>query len=384
LSLLGDTSVGTIPIRPVDVQKLNENSTNLPVLKRKPNSRDSAVEIILNANVCPFKFNGLFMCMYCERQFVGMPELAQHTTVEHQNITERDFKQAVSKIAKSIPIKINITDFSCRICQCEVTDFNDLKHHLVGKHKKEIDLENDGLMVYSMTESEYMCVRCGSKFDNYRVLNKHAHNKHFNTFICDQCGIGFATISGLQSHATSHVPGSHPCEICGKVYSNIWSKRHHMKIIHLNIKLNKCTHCSESFKGYYQKLKHIATVHGKKRYDYKCSFCPKSFLSNSNLRNHERVLHAQGQKHVCDNCNYQTYDKHLLKKHMICHSDEKNFKCEVCGKRYARKKTLTEHMRIHNNDRRFVCQHCDRAFVQKCSLKGHMKTHHRDIESEEC
>jgi uncharacterized Zn-finger protein len=381
--LLGDTS--TNPISSDEDVKQNEISSAISQLsERKKSSRHSAVAIIMNSNVCPFRFNRLFNCMYCDTQFVGMSELVQHTTSEHQNVTERDVTMAVAALSKNNPIKINITDILCKICNNELSDFNDLKHHLVGKHKIEVDLENDGVMTYSVTENEYKCVTCGSKFDNYRVLNKHVTDKHYNTYVCDQCGDGFASRAGLRIHSYSHSTGSHHCEVCGKAYNSIMSKRQHMKIVHLHVKLNKCTYCSETFRGYYQKLKHIMTVHGKKKYDYKCGFCPKTFLTNSNLRKHERVVHTQGEVYTCETCNYHTYTPQLLKRHMICHSDEKNFKCEVCGKRYARKRTLVEHMKIHNNVRRFVCKYCDKAFVQNCSLKGHMKTHHRDVESTDC
>jgi PR domain zinc finger protein 5 len=381
---LGDTSVGFIPIRPMDAKKLKDNSSIIfQSSEQTQTTRDSAVAIILNSNVCPFKFNGQYMCLYCTSQFIGMPELVVHTAAEHPNLTERDIKRAVVRSAKTIPVKINVMNFTCNICNSELTDFDDLKHHLIGKHKKYVDLKSDGVMAYSITESEYICVYCGVKFQNYRLLNKHINDKHYNTFICDQCGVGFASKYRLQSHTISHTPGDYPCDFCGKMYRSIWSKRHHVKVDHLKIKLNKCTHCSEMFKDYNQKLKHIAAVHGKKRFEYKCSLCPKIFMTNSNLRSHERVFHEKGHKFICDNCNYETYSKHLLKHHMICHSDEKNYKCLVCGKSYARRYTLTEHMKIHNNDRRHVCQYCGKAFVQKCSLKGHLKTHHRDVENME-
>jgi hypothetical protein len=346
-------------------------------------SRDNAVAIILNSNVCPFTFNRLFKCMYCENQFFTILELSQHTTYEHQDLTERDVRLAVSALSKKMPIKINVPDIICKLCYNELTDFNDLKHHLVGKHKIDIDFEDDGVLAYSITEDECICVRCGSKFDNYKVLNKHITDKHFNAYSCDKCGDGFATKAGLRSHENSHTSGSHPCEVCGRVYQSISSKRHHMKVAHLNVKMYKCTHCTETFRGYYQKLKHTSTVHGETKY-YKCSFCPKTFLCNSALWSHNRVVHEQGHTYDCDNCDYRTYTKRLIRLHMSCHGEKQQFRCNACGEKFPLKKPLIRHkIKMHNYVRKYSCQVCSRSFERKCILNVHLKNRHQ-IETTDC
>jgi PR domain zinc finger protein 5 len=351
--------------------------------ERKKYGKRSAIAIILNSSVCPFKYNGIFMCMYCKNQFAEMPDLVQHTTKEHDNVTEKDIKHAVNGVPVTIPIKINITDIKCRLCDNEPRDFNELKHHLIAKHKIRIDSKDDGVMAYSITSDACVCVRCGSKFESYRKLTEHMTYKHRNTLICEKCGSGFPTKTALHNHAASHAPSSFSCEICGKVYRNSLNKRKHVKVVHHNAKTNKCIYCSEQFKHYYQKLKHINMVHAKKRY-YKFRFCIKSFSGPSNLKIHEQSAHSGGDKmFICDNCNYSTHFKPCLMRHMIRHMGIKQFTCDVCGKSFARKSTLSEHLRIHNNDRRFACQHCDKAFVQISGLNSHMRTHHKETESED-
>ncbi|CAG9789591.1 unnamed protein product [Diatraea saccharalis] len=357
-------------IRPIKIIGVRESPSNIiNDLNKRQLGRESAIAIIVNANVYPFRFNRFFMCLYCKHQTLTIVELMQHTINEHYNVDQYKVRNAIKSIGKIQPIKVNIIDYVCKLCNQELSNFEDLKNHLVGKHKMFINLENDGVVPYKITENSFICGRCNEKCESYRQLNRHM-NQHYRNFICDQCGSGFPSEGRLKIHSVSHENGSFPCEICDKVYRTIHAKQDHIKIVHLHAKKNRCTLCPETFRDYYQKQKHLVEVHGLQRNVYKCGFCPKTFLTSSNVRAHERLAHVKMHKYSCDHCSYHCYDKYALTMHMICHSDEKNYKCQVCKKSYARKKTLTEHMRIHNNDRRFACQYCDRAFVQKCSLKG--------------
>ncbi|XP_063836960.1 zinc finger protein draculin-like isoform X8 [Ostrinia nubilalis] len=353
------------------------NAVLLRDIEQKRVSRDSAITLISYTNVCPFKFFRCFICLYCPTQFVNMQELRQHLDIQHQNLSENFIRKALVKKEKCQPIKINVLDYSCKLCNDEISNFEDLKSHLIGKHQKPIDLNNDGVLPYKITENEYICVLCETKFEQFELLNRHI-NKHYTKFICDQCGAGFASEARLRRHVESHKVGAYPCEECGKVFGKITTKQVHIQTVHLNAKKNKCMYCEELFKNYYQKQQHLLDAHGIKMRIFKCSLCPKIFSRSGSLRCHERYNHIKAQVFACELCEYQSHDKGTLRRHMICHSDEKKYKCEVCEKSYARLGTWKEHMKIHYNIRRFACQYCGRAFVQKCSLKGHLKTHHRD------
>ncbi|XP_059056459.1 gastrula zinc finger protein XlCGF57.1-like isoform X6 [Achroia grisella] len=343
-------------------------------------SRNSAVNLILFSTICPFRFSRFYMCLYCTQKFLEMPQLVLHTQKEHNAVGKRDVRKALSRTEKSQPIKVNVVDAACKLCSADIADFSDLKNHLLLKHKKDINITNDGVIPFRITDKEYQCVLCGQHFVKYRFLNKHL-NEHYRNFSCEQCGAGFVTAGGLKGHLGTHQIGVYPCTDCDKVYKTEATRLDHYKKIHIKTKKNICKHCQESFTDYYHKRKHMISVHGVGANEYKCSFCPKVFMVSSHLRAHERQTHLKLNTYTCDICDHRTYYKEAIKKHLICHSGERNFKCEVCNKAYARKRTLKEHMRIHNNDRRFVCQYCERAFIQKCSLKGHMKTHHKDVEN---
>ncbi|XP_059056460.1 zinc finger protein 26-like isoform X7 [Achroia grisella] len=341
--------------------------------------RNSAINILLYSTLCPFRYYRFYMCLYCSQSFLHMSQLTQHNTIEHNALSKKEIRKSLSRTAKSQPIKVNLLNITCKLCTDYVNSFEELKQHLVDVHKKDIDVKNDGLMPFKITDDQFECGLCDVQCAEYRHLNKHL-KAHYRNFFCEQCGAGFVTSAGLTGHLKGHQVGPFPCDSCDKVFNTLTARLEHCKRIHTKTKTNLCKYCQARFLDYYQKRRHMRDVHGVDSNDYKCSFCSKVFLVNSTMRAHERQVHLKNQNFTCDICGYQSHYKESIKRHMICHSNEKNFKCEVCKKSYARQKTLREHMRIHNNDRRFSCKYCGQAFVQNCSLKGHIRTHHKDVE----
>ncbi|KAL0808633.1 hypothetical protein ABMA28_013071 [Loxostege sticticalis] len=274
-------------------------------------------------------------------------------------------------------LKVNFTNFVCKLCNYVAEDYNKLKDHLGLSHEVKLDLDNNGVFPYRIDSEGYKCAMCPQSFQNYRSLNRHI-NIHFPNFVCDQCGVGFATDERLKAHSQSHISGSHKCDLCDKIFKSISAKKDHVERIHMKVKKHRCPHCKEMFKEYGQRIKHMVRVHGVKVPEFRCTMCPKVYMFSGQLRVHERVAHFKTRKYECDICQKLCSNASVLREHMVCHSGERNFECQVCKKKYGRKKTLVEHMRIHNNDRRFVCQYCSSAFVQNCSLKSHVRTHHRN------
>ncbi|XP_059056458.1 zinc finger protein 62 homolog isoform X5 [Achroia grisella] len=344
---------------------------------KKEISRNSAINLLLHTTLCPFRFSRYYMCLYCPESYLNMSQLVQHTTAQHNAVGKKELRRVLSRTGKSQPIKVNVIDYGCKLCNAVVTDFNALKLHLVETHKIDIDIGNDGVIPFKINDKEYQCILCKETFVEYRFLNKHVSG-HFRNYFCDQCAAGFVTAGRLRVHLKGHQIGPHPCANCEKVFNTLAAKVEHHKRVHAKTKRNICKHCQASFMDYYQKRKHMKDVHGVKN-SFKCSFCDKIFLVSSALKAHERQVHLKNMKFTCDICNYQSNYKESIKRHVICHTGEKNFKCEVCKKAYSRRSTLREHMRTHNSDR-FVCNFCGRTFVQKSSLKTHVKMQHRNME----
>ncbi|XP_021444661.2 uncharacterized protein LOC110508459 isoform X1 [Oncorhynchus mykiss] len=147
------------------------------------------------------------------------------------------------------------------------------------------------------------------------------------------------------------------CHVCGKITTRMLGLRRHL-LIHFN--------------------------NGA----YKCSACPKTFISNADLRSHLRSKRSCREKcsdevittglHVKSvpgeyNCPY-CGDTFQLPDDLRGHTKDCSRKCHVCGKTTARMLDMRRHMLKHNNNGPYKCPVCPRTFISHTDLKMHLKT----------
>ncbi|XP_055310900.1 zinc finger protein 84-like [Sitodiplosis mosellana] len=71
---------------------------------------------------------------------------------------------------------------------------------------------------------------------------------------------------------------------------------------------------------------------------------------------------AIGKRHKCSLCDYCTFRKSDLTKHMLKHTGERPFPCSVCQKRFTKKQHLQSHMKRHVDEFLFSCSICLQGF----------------------
>ncbi|XP_055308316.1 gastrula zinc finger protein XlCGF52.1-like [Sitodiplosis mosellana] len=71
---------------------------------------------------------------------------------------------------------------------------------------------------------------------------------------------------------------------------------------------------------------------------------------------------ANGKRHKCSLCDYDTNFSADLKKHMLKHTGERPFPCSVCQKRFTQKQHLQSHMKTHVDEFLFSCSNCSQGF----------------------
>nr|XP_046215253.1 zinc finger protein 236-like [Oncorhynchus gorbuscha] len=121
---------------------------------------------------------------------------------------------------------------------------------------------------------------------------------------------------------------------------------------------------------------------------YKCSACPKTFISNADLRSHLRSKRSCREKcsdevittgfhlksvpgeYKCPYCG----DTFQLPDDLRGHTKDCSRKCHVCGKTTARMLDMRRHMLKHNNNGPYKCPVCPRTFISHTDLKMHLKT----------
>lgn len=204
-------------------------------------------------------------------------------------------------------------------------------------------------------------------------------------------------------------------EECEKLFTNMTNMRRHMREVHENPKILKCSHCELTFKhklklkrheiqqhthsypfdcvkckrGFYQKWqleKHVCAD----RKHYQCSQCKDVFERWSLYMKHCKELQHGRQYHLCEYCQ-QRYSRpselqlHIKMKHSS--SGEKDgdrrdpsFPCpyDDCSKVYNYEKNLKQHIHSKHEGKRFRCSQndCDKSFTTVQNLHKHLMRDH--------
>ena len=121
---------------------------------------------------------------------------------------------------------------------------------------------------------------------------------------------------------------------------------------------------------------------GKKKFDFKCEVCDRSFTCSKYLENHQRI-HTGDRPFRCDICDKSFDSTTPLKSHMATHTKGRRYKCDECDKNFMFSWNLKIHKRTHTGERPYACDFCDKRFTQSGVLKRHRQKHLTDLAKEE-
>jgi len=236
----------------------------------------------------------------------------------------------------------------------------------------------DKCMVHVKTHlgiKQYTCIVCNAKFVCKSDVMKHIRCSHTNPrpIQCPKCPKRFKSKFYLAEHDNVH-KGVRPysCTDCGQSYHHKVSLQIHMKS-HLPPQNLACEYCGKVFPFRTRLLGHIASVHMKKRRNFRCRFCYNLYSSLSVLNEHIKTRHAT--TYTCDVCGKTFKVASKYKAHVLQHSNPKPFVCNVCNNRYASKAFLNEHLLKHEGLRKHICQECGASFAQASHLAAHRHVH---------
>lgn len=135
----------------------------------------------------------------------------------------------------------------------------------------------------------------------------------------------------------------------------------------------QCKYCPQSFRTRANYKNHLNNVHSGLQ--FMCQTCGETFETRikwqSHSRNHDKTL-----KYHCtfQDCTKAFRVKHHLTNHLRSHTKESPFQCNFdgCSAAFRQRHALTIHIRKHTQEF-FNCEQCKSPFVTQYSLNKHLK-----------
>ena len=143
----------------------------------------------------------------------------------------------------------------------------------------------------------------------------------------------------------------------------------------------QCKACD--YKTYHKHAldRHVQAVHDKLKF-YQCSRCDYKTGHSSALKRHESKVHEKNSQitYICEVCDYQTIHKSALKRH-VANRHQKDtqivHECSLCDYRTTYEFALQRHCStVHLKEGLHECTLCDYNTVHKHALDRHIKMVH--------
>lgn len=219
---------------------------------------------------------------------------------------------------------------------------------------KNVALKNTINNLMNLPEIDY-ATNEDTNISNEKVVLDKAGQSSAKNLICNMCNKVLKTKSSLLKHITSmHQKRKH----VGAVSGFGCTRRYN------------CTSCSYSTPHSQTLVNHMRTHDGARPYHCQCG---KSFTQSSSLSAHQKT-HSNVTYFTCSTCGKQFKHAYTLKKHSHVHENGK-LVCNVCHKILKSKQSLQDHMYRHYNIRNYNCEDCGDTFVTSSELISHRKKH---------
>ncbi len=234
--------------------------------------------------------------------------------------------------------------------QCDLCGETFRYKSLLQRHRQTVHLQL----------RDHICHKCGKAFNHDSGLKQHwkqsvscdVMTRKDMTFNCDRCPDAdtFNSIKGYIFHyrkAHNGFPTNidttglklYYCDQCTEVYTNSLTLWRHKKVVHegrTECALKKqahvkqtCTYCGKQIYRGTQMTEHVKSKHENDT-PYKCDQCPKSFGTNTFLRQHITQVHRKLTCNLCGKeiCNKLWFKRHMAKVHGVV--EDNAFQCDKC------------------------------------------------------
>uniref|UniRef100_A0A1B0GNT5 C2H2-type domain-containing protein n=1 Tax=Phlebotomus papatasi TaxID=29031 RepID=A0A1B0GNT5_PHLPP len=255
--------------------------------------------------------------------------------------------------------------------------------------RKLIDLKEEDERIRKFFKLQ--CDICSESFETFKKFKAHTlhiHNEEAYVICCDR---KLKNRTRLVNHLNSHInPNVFKCTKCdSKGFLTANGLNLHILNTHAPPELHKykCTKCPRTFMTASRLKSHQISHLDDKEKKFKCPKCDKAFALNSIMQQHVRNSHDGYNKHVCEICAKVFKAKYTYQIHMNNHLDggAGKFCCPTCGKLFKRKRLLQLHVERHNESGEiFKCNMCGKEAPNRFALKRHIQYSHLKVRKYEC
>ncbi|XP_053949258.1 zinc finger protein 62-like [Anastrepha ludens] len=249
--------------------------------------------------------------------------------------------------------------------------------------KQSVEKEDDVKKEMSQVDKKdkYKCSHCEQSYAFNSELESHVRQAHDITkmpFSCGHCDKSYRYIRSLQEHvkhkhqAVVSADAQFKCTLCPKAFLTNLSLKKHM-CFHIKKDMSRvCGICSKRFPVKSWLVEHLRTHSTDGRIP--CGQCDKSFMWYQDLLNHERSSHLKEKLFPCKLCDKSFQTQKSLRFHSYRHSGEKPYLCDVCGKGFRQPTAMKQHRLKHFKNDTTEKNKRKMPFLTKENLKQHCRT----------
>lgn len=364
--------------------------------------------LYVHRKICELPENLMqFSCEHCDFKCRKKSRLSSHFRMYHLpedlkrslprfNCNHCEYKSAYkSNLAKHIQNKHLPRSRSHKCNQCKKAF---LHSSTLLKHSKICGKPED----YKRSLLRYSCDQCNFKSDSKSLVDDHVRARHLprihNLNKCNKCEKNFAFRSILLKHSKIcglsdelKISFMHSCDRCEYKTLVKGNLNRHIRYKHLpRNKSNDCNKCGKSFADLRQHSKTCGLTEKLKRSvkrQYTCDYCNHKYFTKNKVAEHISEKHLTGQSFSknCSKCGKNIRGKWSFSAHFKrCGAtrDLMRFSCADCNYKSFCKGNLSKHVHIHlkrqNGRRRGInkhkCKKCAKSFAYQQSLHRHSKT----------
>ncbi|XP_044762946.1 zinc finger Y-chromosomal protein-like [Coccinella septempunctata] len=300
-----------------------------------------------------------------EKENQGLKEEQDGHDIEYEYVDETDSTQDDSR--KKLEFKY--------VSNGEIA----IKH--VRSHKGKCGLCDGSKIVKAFT-----CELCDYVTVRKRDLKRHMDVVHYfkstkyTTHNCSFCDFK-STKTVLEQHVKKMHPKekSNTCNLCNYLTGQENLMKLHQAEAHSNYKCDLCDHVTDTESH----LRYHVNYHHLKLMLFICDTCCYSTPKKKSLKLHIQDVHLKAKNHHCSFCDYSCTKNKYLRCHIEnVHKKSNSYVCHICGSTLSRKNNLNFHIKsIHSEcaEKTYRCEECEYSTWKKSDLKRHVKLRHLKI-----